>query len=208
MPSHPLLKQLDLALEELVPRHPVVLTGEWSPAARRTYKSEAQLGSGAGPFADVVDLRWRGTLSSDVPLGGMALLLSEESLYWSKAPEFAAVLPFDVSMHAYADRAPGRATFTANLADAVLPGIAVRVGSELAEACKIDEGVVTTGRISRLAAVDSASLYALIFPRALLKVGRKRLWRVRDEIASALSGDVRTVLTRRRAGTVSRSGEP
>jgi hypothetical protein len=38
-------------------------------------------------------------------------------------------------------------------------------------------------------------------PRNLLTVGRKRLWRVRDQIVGLLPLDVRQLLTQRRSGT-------
>jgi hypothetical protein len=61
---------------------------------------------------------------------------------------------------------------------------------------------VTTGRVSRLARAESAAFYVLLVPGGVLEMGRKRLWRVRDEVASLLPANLRELLTRRRTGSV------
>jgi hypothetical protein len=202
-----LLDQLDSALRGCVSHEPVTLSGEWAQPSRRTYKSEAQLGTGAGPFADVIDLRWRGTMAAAGPIGGIAFLLTTETLYWAKAPDISPLLSVDVSLHAYADYMTDRATFTAQVAGAYLPGVPVSVGLDLAQACSVGPSDMWTGRVTCLAQVNSAAVFVLLFPRSLLKVGRKRLWRVRHEIASTLTTEIRDLLTRRRAGTLRRQRE-
>jgi hypothetical protein len=200
--NHPLLDQLDIALRDRILREPVHFSGEWSRSSRRTYKSEAQLGTGSGPFAEVVDLRWRGTLTGAGPISGIAFLLTAGNLYWAKAPEISLTLSVDVSLHAHAEYATERATFTASMAGAHLPGIPVSITSDLAEACTIEQSVVRTGRVSCVAQANSVAFFVLLFQRGLLKVGRKRLWRVRDEIASSLTPGLRKLLTHRRTGSV------
>ena len=201
MVNHPVLDQLDTALRDRIPAEPVEFAGEWSEASRRTYTSEAQLGTGAGPFMDVVDLRWRGALPGASPMGGMGFLLTSGNLYWAKAPEISPSISVDLSLHAYAQSKPGGATFTASIAGAYLPGVPVSVGSDLADACRVEQDpVIRTGRLSCLARAGSAAFFVLLFPRGLLKVGRKHLWRLRDEIASSLPAASRELLTRRRAG--------
>jgi hypothetical protein len=202
MGSHPLLDRLDSALRDHVPREPVDFAGEWSRPSRRTYKSEAQVGTGSGPFADVVDFRWRGTLTGAAPIGGIAFLLTAGDLYWAKAPEISLALTVDVSLHAYAEYGADRATFTASIAGAYLPGTPVSVSSDVTESCSVQRGIVTTGRVSCLARASSAAFFVLLFQRGLLKVGRKRLWCVRDEIASSLPADIRELLSHRRTGSV------
>ncbi|MGH9384349.1 MAG: hypothetical protein ACRD2N_08710 [Vicinamibacterales bacterium] len=202
MANHPLLDQLDTALRDRVPGDPVDFVGEWSKPSRRTYKSEAQLSKGSGPFADVVDLQWHGTLTGAGPIGGIAFLLTAGNLYWAKAPEISLTLSVDVSLHAYAEYTTDRATFTARMAGAYLPGIPVSVSSDLAAACTIGPCVVKTGRVSCLAQANSAAFFVLLFQRAFLKIGRKRLWRVKDEIASSLTSGMRELLTHRRTGSV------
>ena len=114
----------------------------------------------------------------------------------------APALGVDVSLHAYAEYMTDRATFTASVAGACLPGVRVSVGSDLAATCTVEPGLVRTGRVSCIARVDAAAFFVLLFPRGLLTVGRKRLWRVRDEIASSLPAGVRELLTHRRTGSV------
>jgi hypothetical protein len=199
---HPVLDQLDAVLLDCVPREPVEFAGEWRERSRRTYQPETQHGTGSGPFTDVVDLRWRGALAGIAPIGGIAFLLAGERLYWAKTPEISPSLPVDLSLHAYADHLTGRATFTASVGGAYLPGVAVSVDGALEDACHIDLAGVTTGRVARLAQAPSASAFVVLFPRTLLTVGRKRLWRVRDELVSTLPPAVRELLTHRRSGDI------
>jgi hypothetical protein len=201
MPDHPLLIQLDTTLSDRVPQDAVDFAGSWSKHSRRTYGSEAQLETRAGPFADVVDLRWRGTLTGTAPMSGIAFLLTAGTLYWAKAPEISPALPVEVSLHAYADYMRDRATLTSSVGSAYLPGIPVPIASDLDAACTVDEGVVTSGRVSRIAQTNDAAIFVLLLPRNLLTVGRKRLWRVRDQIVGLLPLDVRQLLTQRRSGT-------
>ena len=159
-----MLDQLDIALRDRVPTEPVTFAGEWSNPSRRTYKAEAQLGTGAGPFADVVDFRWRGTLTCAGPIGGIALLVTTGNLYWVKGVEISSTLSVDVSLHAYADYRAERATFTAGMAGACLPGIPVAVSSDSARPCLVEQGVVKTGQVSCLAQANSGKISAVIPP--------------------------------------------
>jgi hypothetical protein len=200
--NHPLLDQLDSSLNDIVPGVSVEFRGEWSTPVRRTYRSEAQAGTGSGPFVDVVDLRWRGALTSADDVSGIAFLLTAHDLYWVKTAEASLTLPVDVSLHAYAGYQTENATFTARLASAWLPGVPVSCGAELAGACALGPDVVTTGRVTCLARANRAAFLVLLLQRSLLKMGRKRLWRVRDEIAASVPAGLRELLTRRRTGSV------
>src|SRR5688572_23387811 len=92
---------------------------------RRTYETASQTGTGSGPFVEVVDLRWGGTLTGTVPIAGIAFLVTTTELFWVKSMPAAATLPVHVSLHAYAGYSPEQATFTAGLGGAVLPGVPV-----------------------------------------------------------------------------------
>lgn len=200
--NHPLLEQLDVALRDRVPPDPVEFAGTWSQISRRTYESENQLGTGSRPFADVVDVRWRGALTGARSMSGMTFLLTADNLFWAKAPQISPSLPVEIGLHAYADYTPKVASFTARVGGAYLPGVAVAAASPvLTDACHVEQGVVRTGRLSRLAQTNSAAVFVLLFQRELLKVGRKHLWRVREDVASSLPAVVREVLTRRRTDT-------
>ena len=198
--SHPLLDQLDSTLRDVVPPEPVQFGGEWMTQRRRTYRSQAQSGSGSGPYVEVADVRWRGVLTSPSPIGAIGFLLTPQALYWTKAPEVSLTLPVDISLHAYAEYTIEGATFTARVAGASLPGVPVPGSPDLASVCTVRPDVLTTGRVAWLARGESAAVFVLVLQRVLLKVGRKRLWRVRDDIASALPADMRELLTRRRTG--------
>ena len=200
--THPLLERIDAAVSDRVGREAVDFSGGWSKSSRRAYQSRAQLGSGSGPFLEIVDLTWRGAATCAEPIGGLAFLLTTGNLYWAKTPEISPTLSVQVSIHAYAESRIDRATFTASLGAAYLPGVPVPTGSDLAAACTIANRAITTGRIVCLAAADPAAFFVLLLSHRMLKMGRKRLWRVRDEVASSLPADVRELLTRRRSGGV------
>ncbi len=202
MPNHPFLDQLDLSLSGVIPAEPVELRGEWSESARRTYRSGAQIGSGSGPFADVVDLRWRGALTCNAPISGIAFLAVADTLYWVKASEASPSLEVGVSLHAYSGYTDQRATFAARLADSRLPGVPVPVAADLIEACALEPGVLTTGRVARVARASSAAFFVLLMPRSCLMFGRKRLWRLREELAAALPEGARQLLIHRRTGVL------
>ena len=207
MLNHPLLDQLDSSLSDLVPGESVEFRGEWSMPSRRTYKSETQVGTGAGPFVDVVDLHWRGALTSSGAISGIAFLLTANDLYWVKAAEASLTLMVHVSLQAYAGYTTDRATFTASMAGACLPGVPISGSADLAGACALGPDVLTTGRVTCLARANSVAFLVFLIQRGLLKVGRKRLWRVRADIASLLPAGIRELLTRRRTGFV-RSESP
>lgn len=200
--NHPVLERLDAALHDRVPSEPVALSGEWSSRSRRRYAAERQLGTGCGPFVDVMDRRWQGALSCPGSTAVMAFLLTADTLYYVKAPEMSLALPVDLSLHAYADDMPDRATFTARLAGAFLPGVPVSIRSDVPEPCTVPVEVVRTGRVSCVARAGSASVFVLLLPRIAVEVGRKRLWRLRQEVASSLPSEICELLTRRRAGSL------
>lgn len=113
--NHPLLDQLNSSIGDLVRGESVEFGGEWTKSSRQAYTSEAQIGSGSGPFVEGADFRWRGTLTSASPFSGIAFLLTADNLYWAKAQEVSLTLPVDVSLHAYAGHTAEGATFTARL---------------------------------------------------------------------------------------------
>ena len=170
---------------DLVPAEPVEFGGRWTTSSRQAYKSAGQIGSGSGPFVEVVDFRWHGALTSAGPFSGIAFLLTANSLYWAKAPEASLTLPVDISLHAYAEATTEGATFTASLAGAFLPGVPVAGSVDLAGACALGPNVLITGRVVCLARTSAAAFFVVLIPRGLLKMGRKRLWR-RETLAKFL----------------------
>ncbi len=198
----PFFQLLDSALSEVVPEFSAECRGNWSTNRRRVYQSPNQLGSGSGPFADVVDARWSGTLEASADFSAIAFLATANEIHWTKAPLISTVLPFHVSLTAYADYTPTGATFSANIGDAHLPGVRVVAREHLEESCTLGPRLLTGGRVTCLAETREAAFLAILLPRVILKVGRNRLWRIRTESATQLPSTLRQLLTRRRAGTI------
>lgn len=200
--NHPFLRILDSVLAGMVTAEPIDVWGEWSTSLRRTYRSELQRNRGAGPFVDVEDRRWNGTLTCGDAVGGMGFLVTPGGVSWRKGPTIQHTLPASVSLHAYADCRPDRATFNVGVAGTGLPSIPVPVRGPLSETCALRPGGLRTGRVMAFAQVEAVTVAILILPRAVLKMGRNHLWRVRDEVASQLPPRIRDILTRHRGGTL------
>src|SRR5262245_42730682 len=135
--QHPLVDELNVLLSDIVPNNSVVFRGEWGTSTRRTYQRESQAGSGAGPFVEVVDVRWSGALTCSVPIVAVAFLLTPRALFWSKSAPASTSQPVCLSLHAYAEYSPQRATFATSVGEAHLPSIPVPVEGELRQACKL-----------------------------------------------------------------------
>jgi len=198
--NDPWFRLLDSSLNGLIPSEPVEVSGHWSTSTRKTYQSERQTGTGVGPFVEVEDRRWSGTLSCRTPASGIMFLVTATTVYWVKAPTVALTLSVDVSLHAYTGYVAGEATFAAGMGGAVLPGVFVAEPARLDDVCARGPTTFTTGHVVTLAATDSAAFVAVVFPGTALKMGRNHLWRLRDDVASSLATDIRELLTRRRSG--------
>lgn len=196
------LQGLDTALSKLVPAHRVECHGAWSTATRRTYASPSRQGTGAGPFVEVIDARWSGAVTAEVEISAIAFLAMTREIFWVKAPAMAMTLEVQITLSAFADFAPQRATLSASLGGAVLPGVPITKKGRLEDVCAAGSQVLTAGRIARLAVSKDASVLAVVLPREALKMGRNHLWRLRDDLAARLTPTLRELLTRRRAGTV------
>lgn len=199
---HPLFDEIDASLVSVVPPEPVELQGSWAEAARRTYSAASQAGSGAGPYVDVIDLRWQGILTSSVPIAAIAMLVTDVALFWVKTEPAALVLPVQISLHANADYSPALATLTGGIGGSTLPGVPVPCGKDLRTVCSVKPARLMTGRIELVATAGDVSVAALLLPGRFLKVGRRRLFRFRDDMTAGLPPRVREMLTRRRAGSV------
>lgn len=202
MLRHPIFDEFDASLAGVVPREPVQFTGGWQSAARRTYQAAGQLGTGRGPFADVLDFRWQGVLTCDVPIVSIAFLVTATECHWAKSAPPVARMDVEVSLHAYADYLQDRATFASSIGGAFLPGIPVAFNGDPVAVCNLRETPLTTARIEPIAHTDEAALVSLILPAPFIEVGRKRLWHVREGLASSVPPRVRDILTRRRSGSV------
>lgn len=202
MRRHPFFDELEASLAGLVTSEGVELSGSWQPTTRRTYEAASQSGTGSGPFTEVVDFRWRGQLSCAVPIAGVAFLATASGLFWSKTTPPASPQEVDVSLHAYADYSQGRATFTASIAGAVLPGIAVAFAGDPADVCTLRNTQLATAHVEPLAETEDAAFFCLLLPAPFLAIGRHRLWRVREEFTVSLPPRILEILTRRRSGSI------
>jgi hypothetical protein len=182
-----------------MPSEAVDFSGEWVPSVRRAYRSSTQLGSGAGPFVEVIDYKWNGALAGAPPIAGVAFMQAGDTIWWAKSQPATLTMPVQVSLHAYADHLPGRATLGAALGAAVLTSPFDHRG-DLIRACEVRSSHVMTARVERVAHVPGATFFVLLFDGKCLKVGRHRLWRVRDDIASRLPLPFQELLTRKRSG--------
>lgn len=200
--KHPLLDELGSSLAGVIASEPVTFAGAWQPFTRRTYRDPGQYGSGTGPFVEVVDLRWTGSLTSTVPIVSVGFLLTRDMLFWVKSAPAAVSQPVTVSLSAYADHSLDKATFATGIGRAYLPGVPVPCVGDLSQACTLGAAEQFTGRVSCLAGADDVSFLALILPGSAVKVGRNHLWHLRGTLAPLLSLPVRELLTRRRTGSI------
>jgi hypothetical protein len=68
--------------------------------------------------------------------------------------------------------------------------------------CTLGNNRLTTAHVEPLAQTAEAAFVVLLLPAQSLKIGRHRLWRIREELASSLPLRVRDILTRRRSGSI------
>jgi hypothetical protein len=198
----PFLERLDSSLSGLVSEQLLACQGTWSTSLRRVYASLSQLGSGEGPFVEIIDARWNAHLSAEFAFGVMAFLATPREVYWSKASLISSLVPVQVSLSGDTHNAPGGSSFTGRAGEAYLPGVPVASGRPLEDVCTAEPRRLVTGRVARLAQTTEAEFFVVALPRAVLKVGRNHLWRVRDDSANEFPPDVRAILTRGRAGAV------
>lgn len=198
---YPLIQQLSSAIELLAPPEAVSITGEWSHSRRKSYMDASQLGSGMGPFVEIVDHRWRGSCACAVPLAGFGFMVTPTAAFWVKSPPATLNPMVQVSFHVWADYQPGQATFAANMLGSYLPAVPVASVESPAVACSLGPGNTTTGRAHTIASIDGVEFIAVFLPQPLLKVGRNRLWRFRSAYTPALPLDVQQFL-QGRTGTL------
>jgi hypothetical protein len=199
------LEELDVAVAEVVPHEPVALNGQWAVSKRRTYQSAGSR-PGVGPFVDVLDMTWTGSFVGPNPIVAIAFLATAAGVYWAKSGPAKLDQPVRLSLHAYADYSPTSATLGASVGGAFLPAVPVAYAGSPADACVITADPLVTGRVLVLATSDRAEVLVALVQAALVRTGRNRLWRLRDDYASALPARARELLTRRRTGSISVTG--
>lgn len=201
MPIPPFIEQLFSPLAAVVPAVPAQIRGEWSMSRRRVYENESQLGSGSGPFVEVVDARWRGVVEASVPLAGLALRCTADGTDWAKSRPAVSNPALEFSLtREYGSS--GRATFGMSFAAAFLPAGPVDCGEELTLACSLGSGSAETGRLYLAAEAEGTAFAVVFLQRSVLKVGRNRLWHLREPLATSLPDALRELLLHRRSGTI------
>ena len=191
------VENLFAPLTAVVPAEPVTVRGSWSTHPRKVYSDASQLGTGTGPFVEVVDSVWAGSFESAAPLAGIALMCTPGTAWWAKSNPAELNPCVRVSLTASSATTSERATFAGSFHSAFVPG--VPVGGGLAN-CRIGPENLVTGRPHVVAEVGEAAFVLLLLPGALLRTGRNRLWRVRDAVVSDLPSSLADLVTRRRAG--------
>ena len=190
-------------LATVVPAESVELRGTWSTSVRRTYEKANETGAGVGPLVEVVDALWQGTFESTVPITGLAVLYGPGRAPWVKAGPATVSPAVRVSLHARPGYVRGRASFAADFHGAVLPSATIACADDLTASCTLGATHAVTGRPHIVAESKDVAFVVVLIPGSAVKVGRNRLWHVREEMGASLPADLRELLTGHRTGTLS-----
>jgi hypothetical protein len=191
------LEQFLSPLATVVEAHEVSLRGEWSTSTERQYAHVSQLGTGEGPFVEVVNAHWRGVAQGPRPLAGLAFSATTEGVTWSRSerPRGPAL---EVSLRASAWKSGTELAFTCH--GAFLPRQTVPSRDRLLEVCTMREGPLVTGRLGWVVEAQGVNFGVVLLPVPAPKVARNGLWHLRDQLAVALPEPLRRLLTRGRSG--------
>jgi hypothetical protein len=159
-------------LAEIVPPTAVQMSGAWSSKPQRRLVSP----SGGSQTREVIDWRWEGSFESEVPLAGLALLITTRAFYWVKSRPPSPRPDVGVSAHGWADQADS-VSFTGSFHGAFVPAVPVHIAMEPPRACRLGDPKVRLGVPHLVAALDDAVFAVVLVPKALIRVGRNRLWR-------------------------------
>jgi hypothetical protein len=196
-----LIDVLQRWLPAAVPPEKVALKGDWSRPKRLQYKSSSQLGSGSGPYVEVLDAVWRGTVECRVPVAGIAFLEAADRVYWVKSAPAVFSQPVEVRVRGGVDYSPDRATFSCGLGQSWLPGMPLTVSGGSLDGCRIGSGDTTTGVPYQVCQTEAGRFIIVLVQQALARTGRCRLWRLRHRAAVLLPLGLREVFTQRRRGS-------
>jgi hypothetical protein len=140
---------------------------------------------------------WEATLG-EVLAGVLFLRHSPaEPWAWAKSAPPAPGPVLSITLSRWASER--RCTFGAAFHRAARPAEALTLVAEPAASCRFAPSL-RIGRADVVARCAGAEVALLVLPPEPLRVGRSRLWRVRDELAGALPEEARAVLTRGRTG--------
>jgi hypothetical protein len=190
------------SLREVVPTEAVRASGTWVSKPQGRHVSPTQAGTGEGRFVETIDWQWDGTFETASPLAGIALLLRDERLYWVKSQPPIACPPVSFSVHGWAARSTCSVSVMGSFHGAFLPSMPVEIGQEPPVSCVIGQSAASTGTPHVVARVAGVVFAVLLLPSSAIKVGRNRLWRLREELARSLPPELHQIATRGRTGEI------
>jgi hypothetical protein len=176
------------------------MSGAWTGKPQLRYASPEQEGTGEGPYVETVDWRWEGTLESDVPFVGIAVLAFHQRFFWAKSQ--SPVLRASMGVAAWASSTPGLASFSGGFHGASLPSMPVKLGEEPPTSVVIGSSSSSTGLLHVVAQLKDIGFGIVLLPGSAVKVGRNRLWHLREALASRLPPDLKQLMTRGRSGEI------
>jgi hypothetical protein len=190
-----------LGLQEIVGTEEVQMSGAWNVKRQRRYASPTQSGTGEGPFIETFDWRWEGTFLGSSPLVGLALLSSARHTYWAKSAPPGSCPEVCVLVTGWVD-ASHQVSATGSFHGSGLPSIPVAIHDEPPVSCIIGASRGSVGIPHVVMRLEPLVFSVLLLPASAIKVGRKRLWHLREKLASGIPPSLRQILTRRRSGQI------
>lgn len=178
---------------------PYRLTGAWTSVPRRIYDSPSLHGSGVGPYVDAFDVSWDGVFEGEIPLAGIALFRMGGRWQWAKSSPAVARPSVSLKFWGWRGR-PEAIHVGASFHGARFPLPLVNVHAEPSSACKLGEELVVPGVPHVVASIEDIAFAIVVLPGTATRVGRNRLWRLRDQLAPALAPELRALLTHRSCG--------
>jgi hypothetical protein len=146
-------------------------------------------------------LALEGTFESVSPLAGLALLVADQRVHWVKSRPPAARSEVSFSAAGWEHRARS-VSVTGSFHGASLPPVPVEIDEEPPAACVLGELATTVGTPHVVARLNGVAFVVVLLPASAIKVGRNRLWRLREDIAGRLHPEVKGLLTRGRSGQI------
>lgn len=200
---------LDLfqALRAVVPGEEIRMHGVWAGKPQRRYASPQQSGTGEGPYIETVDWRWDGAFEGASALTGLAILSLGQRLSWVKSvpPTVRPAVRF--AAHGWAGH-PGSVSATGSFHGAYLPSMPIHISNEPPASCVTGPLEGRTGTPHVVMRLDELVFAVVLLPASAIKVGRNRLWHLREGLASQLPPTLQRLLTRGRSGEVGSGARP
>ena len=188
-------------MRDVLPANPVRMSGAWTGKPQLRYASPEQAGTGEGPYVQTVDWRWEGTLESEGPFAGIALLAFDERFFWVKSDPPVLRASVSVSAFAWSGR-PEAVSFAGSFHGAFSGSVPVTLSEEPPTSVVIGSPSSSTGLLHVVAHIRDVWFGVVLLPGSAVKVGRNRLWHLREALASRLPPDLKQLMTRGRSGEI------